>query len=415
MIIAKNLNIKLRGSVIVRNLDLQISEGEIALITGPTGSGKSLILKILSGVTYFLYPALEVTGYVKVFGLNPQEAFLRGLTYYIPQDINLGLINDSFIDELAFYGIESIPYEVISKLGLEHAVKKAFNNLSVGEKYLIMILLSILTKAKALFIDEPSTHLDIDSLKHILNILREIAVTSGLTILIADHKPSLIRRFADKVYFINDNYRECDIPTIPLKRPSSKALNKYLLVIDNLWFKYHGSSKWLFKGFNEVLDRGSVSTVLGPVGSGKTTLARIIVGYLKPIKGSVKRVDNLFYIPQEPIYWFIHEYVEDEVKLLCDIDYRQLLKYVGLSEKLRVNPHTLSVGEARALSVYIAYFSNRDLIVIDEPTLGLDYKLRECVTDLIKLSCNEGKGSLILTHDKEFASKVNGKVSVIGE
>jgi len=52
--------------------------------------------------------------------------------------------------------------------------------------------------------------------------------------------------------------------------------------------------------------------------------------------------------------------------------------------------------------------------VIDEPTLGLDCKLRECVTDLIKLSCNEGKGSLILTHDKEFTSKVNGKVSIIG-
>ncbi len=415
MIIAKNLSIKFNDMSIVRNLDLKVNEGEIALITGPTGSGKSLLLKTLSGITYLIYPAVKVTGYVRVFGLSPQEAFIKGLTYYIPQDVSLGLMNDSLINELRFYNIKYIPRELIDKLKLSNAVHKPFNNLSVGERYLTLILLALLTRTKALFIDEPSTRLDEDSLRRVLSILQRLASTNGTAILIADHRPSLIKEFTDKTYVISDIKRECDIPSTCFKYFTKSLSKRSLLIINDLWFKYRSSSKWLFRGFNEILNRGSIGVVLGHVGSGKTTLARIVVGYLKPIKGSVRRVKKVFYVPQEPIYWFIHDTVKNEIRSISAIDYKYLLRCIGLGSKSSTSPYALSVGEARALSIYMAYFSDRDLIIIDEPTLGLDSELRECVTHLINLSCNEGKGTLILTHDRDFAFKVKGKVKIIGE
>ncbi len=400
MITCRGLTIRVRGRDVIRDFDLSISEGEIALITGPTGSGKSLILKSLAGLIDVLYGGVETSGSISVFGLRPKDALVKGMTTYIPQDLESLLITNNFQEELEL--LKLIPNNYIIKaLNLEPLSRRSYRSLSAGEKYRLLIGLALHMNSKVLLIDEPSTYLDKEHLVCVLNLIRKLCNELGLIAIIADHRPDIVGRVADKLYYV-DGTTYCGLASIPKPKFNPK------LRINNAWYKYERKGPWILKSISIDINEGEVLIIHGPNGSGKTTLIKLISGFFKPSRGYVDRHGSIFYIPQSPIYWFVGNNLYDEVRMVNSSD--MVLKLAGLISKGGLNPYSLSVGEARRLAVYLGFYSRRSFIIIDEPTIGLDFESLWCLKDLINEGSREGLAVIIATHDDELVHSIKGKV-----
>ncbi len=382
----------IRGEEVVKDVSFEVPNSEVHLIAGPSGSGKSLILKLVAGLVHTLYGGVEVDGEVLINDLSPKEALVKGLVTYVPQDLSTTLVTKSLVSELRALGIKP-DYGVIKSLGIEDVISRDFSELSAGMKYRVLTALVTHLRPAALLLDEPSTYVDPPTLKPLLKLLRYLSSEYGTSVLIADHRVSLISKYCDEVHYLGGTTECCSCELL------NTSSSSYLELRD-VWFRYSRGSEWVIKGLSTPYLRNSLVCVVGGNGSGKTTLARLIVKYLRPIKGLVKVPKKVFYVPQEPIYWFIDDDVLSTVKSLSVKDPRELIKSLGLNPKKA--PHALSVGEARRLGIYVALTSGADLVVIDEPTIGLDEESRVCVKELIGSSLESGKSVVITTHDREF-------------
>ena len=411
MILVKDLSIDSHMGTIVRNFHLDVSQGELTLITGSSGSGKSLVLKVIAGIAQILNPNINVKGQVSVFGLHPYEAYVKELTFYIPQNLSLGIMFRTLRDELLFRDISlAKAYPVLKSLGLDNSlINRPFDTLSAGEMYKSLIALAILSKAKLILMDEPSTYLDPKSLRSILKYVSSIASNKGISVIIADSYEQPYNGLIDRKYYVGDKNIECE----ELVNEVSENINlrqKFINVLElaDVWFRYGKREPWIIKNLTMSLEKGEIFTIVGPTGSGKTTLAKLIVGLLKPVKGLLKLSTSPFYIPQKPIYWFIHEKLIDVIKYMNLSS--SILKYLGLRGKEYINPYMLSVGEVRTLSLIQAFLKAKGLVIIDEPTLGLDKMLRLCASKLINEASAKGISTLVLTNNMEFALQVRGKI-----
>ena len=400
MITCKGLTIRVRGRDVVRDLDLSISGGEIALITGPTGSGKSLILKSIAGLIDVLYGGIETSGLISIFGLRPRDALVKGMTTYIPQDLESLLITNNFQEELELLKLVPNNY-IIKSLNLEPLLRRSYRSLSAGERYRLLIGLAIHMNSKVLLIDEPSTYLDKEHLVCVLNLVRKLCSELGLIAIIADHRADVVGSVADKLYYV-DGTTCCGLASIPKPKSDPK------LRIGNVWYRYEGKGPWILRGVSTDINEGDVLVIHGPNGSGKTTLIKLISGSFKPSRGYVERYGSIFYIPQSPIYWFVGNNLYDEVRMANSSDI--VLKLTGLTGKEGLNPYSLSVGEARRLAIYLGFYSGRSFIIVDEPTIGLDFESLWCLKELINEGSREGLAVIIATHDDELVHSIKGKV-----
>ncbi len=382
------------GKELLKNFNLSVGESEVHLIAGPSGSGKSVLLKLVAGLIPTLYRGVEVYGEVVVNGLRPEEALMNGLTTYVPQDLSTSLIGDSLEDTLRLLGL-STDYVIIKRLGIRDYLSRGFNELSAGIKYRVLTALVTHLRPKVLLLDEPSTYVDLKGLHELLKLINELSSEYGTSVLIADHRVDVISKYCDEVHYLGGttSCSSCDV--------ISKSLG--YLSINDLWFKYSGSD-WVIKGLNLDLSNSSLICFVGSNGCGKTTLARLIIRFLRPTKGSIKVPSKLFYVPQEPTYWLVNDDLLSAVKELSTTEPNHLINAVGLNP--RSSPYSLSVGEVRRLSIYLALTSRADLVIIDEPTIGLDFESRECVKEVMWEAVSSGKLVTVMTHDMSFAKEL---------
>ncbi|MCE4603032.1 MAG: energy-coupling factor ABC transporter ATP-binding protein [Desulfurococcales archaeon] len=157
---------------------------------------------------------------------------------------------------------------------------------------------------------------------------------------------------------------------------------------------------------------GGVVAILGPNGSGKTTLLRVIAGLLKPERGRVEAPSRVGASWQNPYFSFHKQSVTEELEEMVGSRERALdvLKSYGLGELAGRSPFTLSMGQARLLSILLAALWGPELVVVDEPTSGLGPRERGMVSRLISSLTST---ILIATHDLDFALEVSDRVIVL--
>lgn len=379
---------------LLRNVEFNVGDSEVHLIAGPSGSGKSLLLKLIAGLVPTLYSGIEVYGEVSIDGLEPNEALSKGLTTYVPQDLSTSLIGNSLLNELKILNLRP-NYGIIKDLGIEGFVGRGFSELSAGMKYRVLTALVAHLRPKVLLLDEPSTYVDREGLEELLKLIKYLSSEYGTSVLIADHKVDLISRYCDSIHYLGGT-------TLCSSCRVSNSCLGYLR-IEGLWFKY-SRNEWVIKDLNLEFGSNSLVCFVGRNGCGKTTLARLIVKYLRPSKGSIEVPRKVFYVPQEPTYWFIDDDVLSAIKALSIEDPKEVLNSLGLEGS--ASPYSLSVGEARRLGIYLALTSEADLVVIDEPTIGLDVESRECIKELIWEAVGSGKLVTVMTHDLGFTREL---------
>ena len=154
------------------------------------------------------------------------------------------------------------------------------------------------------------------------------------------------------------------------------------------------------------LRRGEIVALAGPNGCGKTTLAKLAAGLLEPLSGSVERIGRATYLSQDPGRYVLCERVEDEAAVGAGRPAaRRALAAVGLAGFEHRHPRDLSSGERERLGLAAVLAPEPDLLVLDEPTRGVDPERKCDLARLLRSSAAE-RATLVVTHDRAFAATV---------
>ncbi|MEM2207809.1 MAG: ATP-binding cassette domain-containing protein [Sulfolobales archaeon] len=385
---ADGLSVGLGGTNLIENLSFTMESGSLWLVSGDCGTGKTTLAKSLVGLIPEFYGGYRISGRVEVFSYRPAEALRRGLTAYIPQDISQATLGTSAAEELSTYGLWSRVPELKRVVG--DLAFREFKALSAGERFRVLVSISMLLNKKLLVIDEPSGYLDSTTLREVLEIFKEHASSTSSVIALIDHRLSYYTNGVSGV--INLGARTACSSISLDAEPTSGVI----LEARDLSFSY--SRRKILSGIDLEVGRGEVVAVVGPNGSGKTTLLKLALGLLKPRRGKIKRYyRRVLYLPQLSSYW-----------LSGDLKYA--LKTLGCSPGVadlagvrNVNVAALSLGEVRRLAVYAGVYGPSELVVVDEISLGLDEASITCVKRVLIEAKKAGKSVLFSTHDAEVA------------
>ena len=158
--------------------------------------------------------------------------------------------------------------------------------------------------------------------------------------------------------------------------------------------------------------RGEVVALLGPNGSGKSTLAKLAAGLLEPQAGRVTRTGRACYLSQDPGRYLVAERADEEVAIAVDGDLgraRPALAEVGLAGFADRHPRDLSSGERERLALAAVLVAEPELLVLDEPTRGVDPERKDELTELLRAQAPQ-RATVVVTNDHVFASAVADRV-----
>uniref|UniRef100_UPI004047F22D ATP-binding cassette domain-containing protein n=1 Tax=Aliarcobacter sp. TaxID=2321116 RepID=UPI004047F22D len=190
--------------------------------------------------------------------------------------------------------------------------------------------------------------------------------------------------------------------------------NNLVLNIKDLTFFYKKDNP-IYNNFSLALKKGELVTIFGKSGSGKTTLFELILGTLKPISGTIEKL-NMSMIFQDPYNSFHPTYtILEQIKDVIPIDYEYseidnyLLKLSLEKEILNKKPHELSGGQLQRCSILRALLMKPDLLLVDEPTSALDNIIAYDVMKLL-IGLLDSCAILLITHDFDMATWCSDKI-----
>jgi energy-coupling factor transport system ATP-binding protein len=224
--------------------------------------------------------------------------------------------------------------------------------------------------------------------------------------------------------------------TLVYKREIEKhqvTVEKEWIKAKNLFFRYDRKTEYVLKDLDFSLNRGEFYALLGGNGSGKSTLLKIIAGLVKPEQGKLlyheitsktKKNNEITkvvgYLPQNPKLFFIQDTVEKEIQETMKLwgiqdrsEVNHLIETLDISHVLSSHPYDLSGGELQKAALACLLIRKPDLLLLDEPTKGLDPISKESFSMLVKKLNGEGMTILMSTHDIEFAAKYATKCGMM--
>jgi energy-coupling factor transport system ATP-binding protein len=210
-----------------------------------------------------------------------------------------------------------------------------------------------------------------------------------------------------------------------------------MIAVEDIHFTYRGGVDAL-RGVSLTIEDGEFVAIMGPNGAGKTTLVKHFNGLLKPTKGRVlvdevdtrktsvaKLARDVGFVFQNPDNQLFSETVEEEIAFaLRNFGFKKntLLKRVtwalnllGLTEYRKTSPFMLSGGERKRVALASVLAWDPKVVVLDEPTIGQDYKQKEKLRQFIIQLNTQGKTVVVVTHDVEFVADSNPRIILMAE
>ena len=441
------------NSAVLHGIDWEVPEGSFELLVGTTGSGKTTLLR--SAKPELSYAGTQ-TGSVRVFGVSPDASGKNGYPHsigYVSQSPANQITCDSVWHELAF-GLENQGVavcdmrrrvaEVAAFFGIEPWIDHRTADLSGGQRQIVALASALALQPDLLLLDEPTAQLDPVSEKNFLHALFRINREIGITVVVATHAPEAMVPYAtgcvrlergvlahiDMDELVPDDgsctYRtrnRASGATSKVTRPAQeyKPARERALEIRDAWFRYDRNSPWVLRDASIDVERGSIHAVVGGNGSGKSTLLALAAGTLRSERGKVRNrlQTSQAFLPQDPRLLFVCDTVSEELdewRNRCGFgsdDVQAMLERIGMADAVGRHPYDLSGGEQQKLALAKVLLADPDLLVLDEPTKGLD---TEAKLDVARILCDlrsTGKTVVLATHDLSFATAISDAVSML--
>ena len=434
----------------LRRINLQIKKGELILLAGKSGCGKTTLTRVLNGLCPQFYPG-SLTG---SYFLDGQDALkmpvhqLGTMVGSVFQDPRSQFFATNTTDEIAL-GMENIPLdrpqmhrrmkEVCAQMNIERLLERRIFPLSSGEKQLIAIASVCAMEPRVIVMDEPSANLDSDATVRLGTLLYRLK-EAGHTIVLSEHRFHYVRDSFDRlVYMENGTISEIYSHEEALKLSKERLTDMGLRPFEAPAFQVGGAflpkpedtlqvseiscvldGRQILEEVSFSVRRGKILAIAGPNGAGKSTLCRTITGLYRAM-GTVqidgeylkrkRRTQHSFFVQQDSDYqlyaptvldefWIGKRETPEQKKIALE-----KLKEIGLEAFGSLHPASLSGGQKQRLLLAIAASSNRSLLVFDEPTSGLDgYNMRLTV-QLFKQLAGEGRCVLLITHDMDLIAE----------
>ncbi|MGH3081818.1 MAG: ABC transporter ATP-binding protein [Gaiellaceae bacterium] len=414
------------------NVSVELEPGEVVCVLGPSGSGKSTLLRALAGLVPHFHGG-RLVGRVEIAGRDARRtppSDLAGTVASLFQDPEDQVIFTLVENEVAF-GLENVGVpagqirdrtaEALRAVGASHLGARRTNALSSGELQRVCAAAVMALRPQLLLLDEPTSQLDHEGAESLLDHAAEL----GCAVLVSEQRPALPLERADRVLFVDRGRVVVDadrdealgwlaahhpayLPREPI--PAEREAGGELLCSVEEAAYAHGSR--LVRVPDLDLKRGEVVALTGPNGSGKTTLAKLVSGLLEPMHGVVRRRGRAAYLSQDPGRYVVADRVEDEVALGVGGDRgraRRALELVGLDGFERRHPRDLSSGERERLGLAAVLVTEPDVLVLDEPTRGMDPERKLELAALLRAEA-ERRTTLVVTHDLLFAADIADRI-----
>jgi len=477
---------------VLRGVTMQIVEGELALVVGQTGVGKSTLLGAVNGlVPHFTGGTLA--GRVLVDGRDtrthpPRE--LADVVGVVGQDPLAGFVTDTVEEELA-YGMEQLGLpagvmrkrveETLDLLGISGLRNRALHRLSGGEQQRVAIGSVLTTHPKILVLDEPTSALDPTAAEEVLAAITRLVHDLGVTVLVAEHRLERVVQYADMIIEVTANGTvSCGEPAqmlrssqvappvvelgrlerwdpLPLsvrdarrraaplrdrlrtgpapmpRRGVLKAESLPVLRARKVVVLY--GTVVAVAGVDLDLDKGQVTALMGRNGSGKSSLLWALQGSGPRQTGTIdvdgrdpksvspadaRRLITL--VPQTAADLVYHDSVgaecaqaDTESGGITHASARSILDLLAPGIPDDMHPRDLSEGQRLALVLAIQLSAGPRVVLLDEPTRGLDYGAKRALIQIVDRMALEGRSVVIATHDVEFVASAADRVVVLAE
>lgn len=401
---------------------------------------------------------------------DPESQFVMDT---VENELAFGMENHNLSQTLMRKRVE----EVLDQLNIADLRDRRISTLSGGEKQRVAIASVLTLQPQVLVLDEPTSQLDPQAAEEVLTALRRLNLDLGLTIVLSEHRLERVVQYADRMVHLpapgeppipgapQEVLRQTELvpPLVALgkalgwsplpftiKEARRKARDLELelppeldqqavaadapldVAVRDLWFAYDG--RMVLKGLDLEIRRGECVAIMGRNGSGKTTLLKHLVGLLEPRRGSVRIRDMdtsrvpleeiiqvVGYVPQNPDALLFADTVEEEVAFtrqnhdLPTGESQALLQRLGLFEEAQRYPRDLSVGERQRVALASILAAEPSIILLDEPTRGLDYGQKEALVSYLRGERDRGRTVLLSTHDVELVASAVDRVIILGD
>lgn len=227
--------------------------------------------------------------------------------------------------------------------------------------------------------------------------------------------------------WLADHVRKTGQPGEPIKSAVSdrhpchtakRAVSETALFVDRLCFGYQKDQRVL-EDFTMRVPKGMLYAVVGGNGSGKSTALKAIMGICKPRRGKVKAAGKIRFLAQNPKSLFTELTAAEELMAMLlpenggaslkEADrtqrVREMLSYLELTAQREQNPMDLSGGQQQRLALGKLLLTEPDILLLDEPTKGLDGAFKEKLAEFLKDLCSKGKTVVLVSHDMEFCAR----------
>ena len=401
----------------LRDVSLALEPGEVVALLGPSGGGKSTLVRALAGLVPHFHGG-RFAGRVEVGGFDTRRvrpADLAGTVATLFQDPEDQVVFTRVAAEVQF-GLENLgtgPAEItpraeeaLAAVGALHLAERPVADLSGGELQRVCLASTLALRPQLLLLDEPTSQLDPDGAAAAIELARE----SGAAVVVSEQRPERVLEAADRVLFLAGGRLLDKVPDAWLPReaivPDADQHGEPVCRLEDVSFAYGAVP--VVQSRSVQVGRGEIVALVGPNGSGKTTLAKLAAGLLEPQTGRVIRQGRACYLSQDPGRYLVRERADEEVALAVGGDLgraRAQLAQVGLAGFDERHPRDLSSGERERLALAAVLVAEPDLLVLDEPTRGVDPPRKDELAALLRAQAR-GRATLVVTNDLVFAGEV---------